>query len=42
MMLAALTLFGLRDVHAMNGLTVLLVTLLNGAGVIAFALCGAV
>ena len=42
MMLAALTLFGLRDIHAMNGLTVLLVTLLNGAGVIAFPLSGAV
>jgi hypothetical protein len=42
MMLAALILFGLRDIHAMNGLKVLLATLLNGAGVIAFPLSGAV
>lgn len=42
LMLAALTLFGLRDIHAMNGLRILLAMLMNGAAVAAFALAGAV
>ena len=42
LMLAALTLFGLRDIHAMNGLKVLLASLMNGAAVVAFAAAGAV
>lgn len=42
LMLAALTLFGLRDIHAMNGLRILLAMLMNGAAVVAFALAGAV
>ncbi|MBP2232752.1 putative membrane protein YfcA [Azospirillum agricola] len=42
LMLAALTLFGLRDIHAMNGLRILLAMLMNGAAVAAFAISGAV
>ncbi|SMH48288.1 hypothetical protein SAMN02982994_2794 [Azospirillum lipoferum] len=42
LMLAALTLFGLRDIHAMNGLRILLAMLMNGAAVAAFAVSGAV
>src|SRR3954471_2482750 len=42
LMLAALTLFGLRDIHAMNGLKVLLASLMNGAAVAAFILASAV
>ena len=42
LMLAALTLFGLRDIHAMNGLKILLATLMNGAAVVAFAGAGIV
>ncbi|HEY0522320.1 MAG TPA: sulfite exporter TauE/SafE family protein [Stellaceae bacterium] len=42
LMLAALTLFGMRDIHAMNGLKILLATLMNGAAVIAFAIAGIV
>jgi uncharacterized protein len=42
LMLAALTLYGMRDIHAMNGLKVLLAALMNGAAVIAFILSGIV
>ena len=42
LMLAALTLFGLRDIHAMNGLRILLAALMNGAAVAAFSLSDAV
>ncbi len=42
LMLAALTLFGLRDIHAMNGLRILLAMLMNGSAVAAFVLAGAV
>ena len=42
LMLAALTLFGMRDIHAMNGLRILLAALMNGAAVVAFCLSGAV
>ncbi|WP_448206262.1 sulfite exporter TauE/SafE family protein [Azospirillum sp. sgz302134] len=42
LMLAALTLFGMRDIHAMNGLRILLAALMNGAAVAAFCLSGAV
>jgi uncharacterized protein len=42
LMLAALTLFGMRDVNAMNGLKVLLAALMNGAAVVAFIVSGIV
>src|SRR3954470_21940414 len=42
LMLAALTLFGMRDIHAMNGLKIMLATLMNGAAVVAFVSAGAV
>ncbi|EWY38973.1 membrane protein [Skermanella stibiiresistens SB22] len=42
LMLAALTLFGMSDIHAMNGLKILLATLMNGAAVAAFIVAGAV
>lgn len=42
LMLAALTLYGMRDIHAMNGMKILLATLMNGAAVAAFVLAGAV
>jgi uncharacterized membrane protein YfcA len=42
LMLAALTLFGLRDIHAMNGLKILLASVMNGAAVVAFIAAGAV
>ncbi|MBP2314711.1 sulfite exporter TauE/SafE family protein [Azospirillum soli] len=42
LMLAALTLFGMRDLHAMNGLRILLATLMNAAAVATFVLSGAV
>ena len=42
LMLAALTMFGMTDIHAMNGLRILLATLMNAAAVAAFALAGAV
>ena len=42
LMLAALTLFGLRDIHAMNGLRILLAALMNGAAAAAFSLSDAV
>ena len=42
LMLAALTLFGMRDLHAMNGLRILLATLMNAAAVATFVVSGAV
>lgn len=42
LMLAALTLFGLRDIHAMNGLRLLLAMLMNAAAVGTFIVAGAV
>jgi len=42
LMLAALTLFGMTNIHAMNGLKILLATLMNGAAVAAFIVAGAV
>lgn len=42
LLLAALTLFGLRDIHAMNGLRLLLAMLMNAAAVAAFIVAGAV
>jgi uncharacterized membrane protein YfcA len=42
LMLAALTFFGLRDIHAMNGLKILLASVMNGAAVVAFIAAGAV
>ena len=42
LMLAALTLYGMRDIHAMNGLKLLLATIMNGAAVVAFIAAGAV
>ncbi|MBP2298844.1 sulfite exporter TauE/SafE family protein [Azospirillum picis] len=42
LMLAALTLFGIRDIHAMNGLRLLLAMLMNGAAVATFVFAGAV
>jgi uncharacterized membrane protein YfcA len=42
LMLAALTLYGMRDIHAMNGLKILLATLMNGAAVAAFVIASAV
>ena len=42
LMLAALTLYGMRDIHAMNGLKILLATLMNGAAVVAFIIAGLV
>ena len=40
LMLAALTLFGMTNIHAMNGLKILLATLMNGAAVAAFIVAG--
>jgi uncharacterized membrane protein YfcA len=42
MMLAAWSLLGMRDIHAMNGLRSVLATLLNGVAVIAFVAAGAI
>jgi len=42
LMLAALTLYGMHDIHAMNGLKILLASLMNGVAVITFALAGVV
>jgi uncharacterized membrane protein YfcA len=42
LMLAALTLYGMRDIHAMNGLKIMLASLMNGIAVIAFAVAGVV
>lgn len=42
MMLATLSIMGMTDIHAMNGLKTLLGTLINGVAVIAFIVAGAV
>ena len=42
MMLATLSIMGMTDIHAMNGLKTLLGTLINGASVVAFVIAGAV
>jgi uncharacterized membrane protein YfcA len=42
MMLATLSVMGMTDIHAMNGLKTLLGTLINGASVVAFIIAGAV
>jgi uncharacterized membrane protein YfcA len=42
LMLAALTMFGMTNIHAMNGLRILLATLMNAAAVLAFIVAGAV
>ena len=42
MMLAALSLMGMTDIHAMNGLKTLLGTFINGIAVVAFIVAGAV
>jgi hypothetical protein len=42
MMLAALTLAGMTDIHTMNGLKNLLATAINGSAVVAFVIAGAV
>jgi uncharacterized membrane protein YfcA len=42
LMLAALTMFGMRDIHAMNGLKILLASMMNAVAVIAFIVAGAV
>lgn len=42
MMLAALALLGLSDIHAMNALKVVLASVINGVAVIAFAIAGAI
>lgn len=42
LMLAALTMFGMTNIHAMNGLRILLATLMNAAAVAAFVAAGAV
>jgi uncharacterized membrane protein YfcA len=42
MMLATLSLMGMVDIHAMNGLKTLLGTIINGVAVIAFIVAGAV
>jgi hypothetical protein len=42
MMLAAWTLLGMLDIHAMNGLRTVLATLLNGIALVLFVLSGAI
>jgi hypothetical protein len=42
MMLAALSLLGMTDIHAMNALKVVLASIINGVAVIAFAIAGAI
>ena len=42
MMLAALSLMGMTNIHAMNGLKTLLGTFINGIAVVAFVVAGAV
>jgi uncharacterized membrane protein YfcA len=42
MMLATLSLMGMTDIHAMNGLKTLLGTIINGVAVVAFIVAGAV
>ena len=42
MMLATLSIMGMTDIHAMNGLKTLLGTLVNGASVVLFVIAGAI
>lgn len=42
MMLAGLSLLGMRDIHAMNALKVVLASVINGVAVIAFIIAGAI
>ncbi len=42
LMLAALSMMGMTNIHAMNGLKTILSTLINGVAVVAFILAGAV
>ncbi len=42
LMLAGLTLFGMRDIHAMNGLKILLAGVMNATAVVTFVVAGVV
>jgi uncharacterized membrane protein YfcA len=42
LMLAALTLFGMRDIHAMNGMKILMGTMMNATAVVTFIVAGIV
>ncbi|HEY7851102.1 MAG TPA: sulfite exporter TauE/SafE family protein [Ktedonobacterales bacterium] len=42
MMLAGFALLGMRDIHAMNALKVVLASIINGVAVVAFAIAGAI
>jgi uncharacterized membrane protein YfcA len=42
LMLAALTLFGMRNIHAMNGIKILMGTMMNATAVATFAIAGIV
>jgi uncharacterized protein len=42
LMLAALTLFGMRDIHAMNGMKILMGTMMNATAVATFVIAGIV
>lgn len=42
MMLAGFALLGMRDIHAMNALKVVLASVINGVAIIAFAIAGAI
>lgn len=42
LMLAALTLFGMRDIHAMNGIKILMGTMMNATAVATFVVAGIV
>ncbi|MDB5409128.1 MAG: hypothetical protein JWL84_4040 [Rhodospirillales bacterium] len=42
LMLAALTLFGMRDIHAMNGIKILMGTMMNATAVVTFIVAGIV
>jgi uncharacterized membrane protein YfcA len=42
LMLAALTLFGMRDIHAMNGIKILMGTMMNATAVVTFVVAGIV
>ncbi|HEX8995029.1 MAG TPA: sulfite exporter TauE/SafE family protein [Ktedonobacterales bacterium] len=42
MMLAGFALLGMRDIHAMNALKVVLASVINGVAIVAFAIAGAI
>ncbi|HZC05704.1 MAG TPA: sulfite exporter TauE/SafE family protein [Ktedonobacterales bacterium] len=42
MMLAGFALLGMRDIHAMNALKVVLASIINGVAIVAFAIAGAI